>query len=124
MQSKTSSKSPDYVDMKDKDVSESVKKLSNLANGVVESSNISIDDNTASRTNTVSDSDMDAINKDTDTLLQDSIVEEEKNEKPSSDTNNEQGTIPKAKKNGSSDYKGMKNGTLYTILVLIVAILL
>merc|ERR1712166_980968 len=66
-----------YVDMKDKDVSESVKKLSNIANGIVESSNIKIDDNTASRANTVSDSDMDVINGDTDSLVQDAIVDDE-----------------------------------------------
>merc|ERR1711957_588127 len=121
---KTTTTTPAHVDMKDKDVSENVKRLSNIANGVVESSNISIDDNTATRTNTVSDSDMDDINKDTDTLVKDAIVEEPTN---NGSTNNKsyngENNFP-GKYSGSGDYKGMKNGTIWTILCLIVAILL
>merc|ERR1712160_98285 len=129
---KTTTTTPAYVDMKDKDVSENVKRLSNIANGVVESSNISIDDNTATRTNTVSDSDMDAINKDTDTLVKDAIVEEPTKPTNNGSTNNGptnngsyngENNFP-GKYSGSGDYKGMKNGTMWTILCLIVAILL
>jgi len=94
-----------YVDMNNKDVLENVNKLSNIANGVVESSNISIDDNTASRANTVTDSDMDLINKDTYTLVQDAIVQ-------SSDSSSDSNYI------GNS---GAKIGILYSIMVILLA---
>jgi len=104
-----------YVDTKDPIVKANVDKLNNLAEGVVQSSNISIDQNTASRAATISDSEMNAINKDTDSLVQDAIVQTT----PTVPYNGE-GNFPKT--NNSSEFIKI-NGAFYTMLIFFVALL-
>ena len=102
-----------YVDLRDPKLKENIDKLNNLANGVVQSSNISIDNNTASRSDTVSDSDLENVNKATDSLIKDAIV-------PQNQSNGEYTGENNFVRN-SSLYINM-NGAFYSLLIFLFAI--
>jgi hypothetical protein len=110
-----------YVDMNDPKVKENVGKLISIADGAAKSNRVKIDGNTALETNAVSESDMDLINKDTDSLIQEAIVQEIT---PSANSNYSGEINYPGRSNGSSEYKGMKMTVFYPMLVLLITILL